>query len=32
LHAELDGAIFAEDAHADHEPVTVVKSTVTHCE
>lgn len=32
LHAELDGAIFAEDAHADHEPVAVVESAVTHCE
>jgi hypothetical protein len=32
LHAELDGAIFAEDAHADHEPVAVLESAVTHCE
>jgi hypothetical protein len=32
LHAELDGAIFAEDAHADHEPVAVFKSAVAHFE
>lgn len=32
LHAELDGAIFAEDTHADHEPVAVLESAVTHCE
>lgn len=32
LHAELHGAILAEDAHADHEPVAVVKSAVAHFE
>lgn len=32
LHAELDGAVFAEDAHADHEPVAVIESAVTHFE
>lgn len=32
LHAELNGAVFAEDTHADHEPVTVFKSAVAHFE
>jgi hypothetical protein len=32
LHTELNGPIFAEDAHTDHEPVAVFKSAVAHFE